>query len=197
MNETKKNPVKQCGMAQLLNIPAPTPKVYNGQINPDFENNELQRKTIVDQYIPENEPQSAFSNADIQKYQDQFLSTEDHLNNSSRNFVSSVDKLNEYFTVGGNELNELKGETIADIYDNLQKKEVDKFKSCKNPNCILPSDYDDTLQRNIYKNNDGVILTNYDTMYEFDVDNVNNGGMFDNFVMGNDSMSMMAPIAAK
>jgi hypothetical protein len=187
MRETSTKPIvqplRQCGFAQLLNTP---PKYSDDQLNPDFENNKLQRDIVIGQFNQRPILESKFENTDIQKYQDEFLSVEDKLNNSSRNFVSSVDKLNEYFVTDNNELGILKGETIADIYDNLQKKEVDKFKQCKNPNCVLPSDYDDILQRNIYKDNEKTTLTNYDVMYEFDDVNVNNGGKFDGYVMGND-----------
>ena len=40
--------------------------------------------------------------------------------------IEAINKLNEYFVTDNNELGILKGETIADIYDNLQKKEVTK-----------------------------------------------------------------------
>lgn len=122
-------------------------------------------------------------------YQNNFFGFAEHVNKSTREGITEVDRVNALQTSRNNELNRCTGQKISDIYDNLVKSDCDEIKACKNPGCVIAPQIDYMTQSTLYskQNMGGRSFTRYDV--QFETDNVNNGGKFYDNIEAFDSMS--------
>lgn len=125
----------------------------------------------------------------IQGVQNDFFNFAEKINNSTREDISPVDRINEMQTSRNNELVNASGKKISDIFDDLEKDNNKKIEKCKNPGCIIPTSLDNINKNSLYKKNgaNGNVFLNYDVMFE--TDGVNNGGKFYGDIEGYDDMS--------
>lgn len=79
-----------------------------------------------------------FSPSDIAKYRNKILSFEQTINRSSNEGNNTGDVINALYAEGNNELVNMKGKTIADVYDGMTKSIYDRDKQCKYAKCIIP-----------------------------------------------------------
>jgi hypothetical protein len=119
---------------------------------------------------------------DIDEYQNEFLSFGDVVNRSSDEKVDTVDKINELYTSQNNEMSNLKGKRIADVFNDLTQNkcgETDK--------CLIKPIIDRQIRMGYYLEDSGAgkYYTNYNWKYEND--NVNNGGKFYDNIEASDS----------
>jgi hypothetical protein len=120
----------------------------------------------------------AFSRQEINDYQNEVFGFNDNINKSSSAGVDAVDKLNEMYTGGNNELVGNSGKKISEVFDRLTQNEVDKRKKCANPDCLIPPQIETEYKTGSYLGNAniGKVYTRYNWRYEDD--NVNTGGKF-------------------
>lgn len=153
------------------------------------ENDALRRDTVIGKKNQQQVERGTFDDEYIKQYQNNFFNTEDNFNYSSKNIISSTDKINEIVATNNNEMSNLNGKTIANIFDGLTKNELRNVANCKNEGCVLPSSFDNIQQRKIYVDNTKTtmpVYLNYNTRYE--TDDVNNGGKFgDMDIFGHDN----------
>lgn len=150
-------------------------------------NHRLIRDVVVGRKYQQGDKQHKFDNDEIDNYFLQYQDFNDKVNYSSRNTCDAVDKIAQDRT-HNTELVNKQGMTIGDFFDGLTRDEVQKFKQCKNPGCVIPSKYDNITQRQYYFDREGTAGTtysNFTTRYE--TDGVNNGGKFYNDIEAHDS----------
>ena len=125
----------------------------------------------------------------VQNYQNNFFSFGEQINQSTREGITEVDRINEMQTSRNNELNTCSGQKISDVYDSLVKNDCEQIKQCKNPGCIIPPTIDQISQTTTYTKPfaNGNAFSRYDVMFE--TDGVNNGGKFYDDIEAFDNMS--------
>lgn len=128
-----------------------------------------------------------FSRQEINDYQNEVFGFNDNVNKSSSAGVDVVDKLNEMYTAGNNELVGNTGKKISEVFDRLTQNEVDKRKKCVNPDCLIPPQIETEYRTGNYLGNANVgkVYTKYNWRYEDD--NVNTGGKFYDDIEASDS----------
>lgn len=140
----------------------------------------------------EEHPTDEYNKQQLKNYQNTVFSFPDQLNKSSSDRVDMVDKINEMYVTGNNELvgcsSGKPGQTIASIFDGLTQSTLDQRKNCLNPNCLIPPQIDLQSKSAVYTGTTpiGTIDTGYDWRYEFD--GVNNGGKFYNDIEASDGV---------
>jgi hypothetical protein len=137
---------------------------------------------------------NTLSKSEGEEYRENFWGLQDKLNKNTSGGVDMVDRINELYLTDNNELINERGGKISDIYDKLlDTKPVrpePSFKTCGRSlmNCA------DTSVMNKISGADNLMLksgangkvhTRYDARYE--IDGVNNGGVFYNDLEGDDS----------
>jgi len=160
-------------------------------------NHRLIRDIVMGKKLEQPETQHSFSNAEIKNYQSDFLDFDNKINYNSSNNVNPIDKLNELYTTNNNEITAERGQNISDVFDGLTKNEVEKMKLCKYQNCIIPGKNDAVQNMQYYtcgEDKNRELFLNDFNRYEFDEDNVNNGGSFYNNIQGNDMNMIMNPV---
>lgn len=146
----------------------------------------LIRDIIVGKKYQQEDKQHEFSKEEVDNYFLQFQDFDDKVNFSSRNTCDPVAKLAQDRT-NNTELVNKQGMTIGDIFDGLTRDQIQQYKKCKNPGCIIPAQYDNITQRQYYfdrNDTSGATYSNYTTKYE--TDGVNNGGKFYNDIEAHD-----------
>lgn len=128
-----------------------------------------------------------FTRQEISEYQNKVFGFNDNVNKSSSAGVDVVDKLNEIYTDGNNELVGNTGKKISEVFDRLTQTEVDKRKKCVNPDCLIPPQIETEYKTGSYLGNANVgkVYTKYNWRYEDD--NVNTGGKFYDEIEASDS----------
>jgi hypothetical protein len=138
----------------------------------------LIRDVVVGRKYQQGDKQHEFSKDEVDNYFLQQQDFDDKVNFSSRNTCDPVAKLAQDRT-HNTELVNKQGLTIGDVFDGLTRDQVQQYKKCKNPGCVIPAQYDDITQRQYYfdrNDSPGATYSNYTTRYE--TDGVNNGGKF-------------------
>jgi hypothetical protein len=125
----------------------------------------------------------------VQNYQNNFFSFGEQINQSTREGITEVDRINEMQTAKNNELNRCNGQKISDVYDSLVKNDCEQIKQCKNPGCVIQPTIDQMSQTTTYTKPfaNGNAFSRYDVMFE--TDGVNNGGKFYDDIEAFDNMS--------
>lgn len=159
-----------------------------------------QTENDVDAYIQKivysknkSETNEKLSAEEIQGYKTDFWNFQDNVNKNSSAGVDMVDKINELYKTGNNELINNNGKRIGDLFNGLVETDKNvKGNFCgKSLNICLP-----LTGPTVKSSNTGNYLktdekTNYFTNFNwrYNNDNVNNGGKFYNSIEGNDSFS--------
>lgn len=133
-------------------------------------------------FLCDNQPPQIVQSVD--DYQNEFLSFGDTINRSSGETVDMVDKINELYTSQNNEMSNLKGKRIADVFNELTQN---KNKCGENGNCLIKPIIDRHVRSGFYMGDSGAgkYYSNYNWKYEND--NVNNGGKFYDNIEASDS----------
>jgi hypothetical protein len=164
----------------------------NGQSCPVAKMNDETDRYIRDivlggKFLCKGKPQDTKKHTDseIDEYQNEFYEFKNKINNSSSEGLDMVDKLNEIFSSGNNELTHHNGKRISDVYNELTKSNSNN--GCGEEKCILPPEIDRNLRTGFYTADSGMgkYYSNYNWKYEND--NVNNGGKFYGNIEANDS----------
>jgi hypothetical protein len=159
-----------------------------------------QTENDVDAYIQKivysknkSETNEKLSAEEIQGYKNDFWNFQDNVNKNSSAGVDMVDKINELYKTGNNELINNNGKRIGDLFNGLVETDKNvKGNFCgKSLNVCLP-----LTGSTVKSSNTGNYLktdekSNYFTNFNwrYNNDNVNNGGKFYNSIEGNDSSS--------
>jgi len=147
----------------------------------------LRRDIVIGRKLQQGDKKDEFDDVEIKEYQSQFLDFDNKVNNTSRNELGPIEKLNDMFTSHNNELANLGDGTIGEFFDGLTRTQADNMKKCKNVGCVQESNYDELTHRQYYLDNDATSFTNYQVRYE--TDNVSNGGFFYDKIEGNDTQN--------
>lgn len=132
-----------------------------------------------------NAEEKNFTRAEILNYHNSMFDFNEQINNSSSG-VDVVDKINQLYTSGNNELAGCGNKKISDVFDGLTQSMIDKKKKCANPGCLIPPIMDQQTKMVGYVADSGMgKFIKHGLMFEDD--NVNNGGKFYDDVEGSDS----------
>lgn len=131
------------------------------------------------------EKSNKFTKQEILDYQDSMFEFNENINRSSSS-VDMVDKINQLYTQGNNEMAGLQGKKISEIYDGLTQGILDRKKQCINPNCLLPPIVDNLSKIESYiMSTDKGKYFRHGLMYEDD--SVQTGAKFYNDIEASDS----------
>lgn len=86
---------------------------------------------------------------EILEYQNSMFDFNESVNQSSCG-LDVVDKINELYTTGNNEMSELNGKTIAEVYDGLTQNIIDRKKKCVNKACLISPNVDSLTKTESY-----------------------------------------------
>lgn len=98
----------------------------------------------------DNKPsKNKFTTEEILQYQDKMFDFNETVNQSS-NVIDPVDKINELYTKGNNEMSEIKGKTISEVYDNLTQNLIYSNKKCINKDYLIPPTKENLMDTQSY-----------------------------------------------
>jgi hypothetical protein len=126
-----------------------------------------------------------YTKTDIVDYQNKMLDLNDTINGTSAG-VGVIDKINELYLSKNNESLGYKGQTIADVYNGLTQTMIDKYKQCKNTNCLIPPQFDD-ISKTAYYTVDAQFGKSFRNGLMLETDEVSNGSKFYHDVEGFDN----------
>jgi hypothetical protein len=98
---------------------------------------EVEQVDQVNQVDQSQTKPNKFTKEEILEYQDSMFEFNERINNSSAG-VDMVDKINQLYTEGNNEMSGFQGKTISEVYNGLTQSVLDRKKKCVNANCLIP-----------------------------------------------------------
>lgn len=155
------------------------------EIGPISEISEISELNKIQNFTDNKPSTKKFTAEEIMQYHDAMFDFNESVNISSGGF-DMVDKINELYTSGNNEISEIKGKSIAEVYDGLTQGIIDRKKNCVNKDCLIPP-----ITDNITKTQSYLLDTETGKYFrhglKYEDDNVETGSKFFGNVEASDS----------
>jgi hypothetical protein len=123
VDDCSSDTIEQSQMPEKISIKKVEKSNVKVELPPNEWENEdthLARDIVIGNKLLRKPKEKKFTRKDIKKYANKVFGAEDKMNYTSRNNITSRDKINEIFVTEGNEFCGQLGQNVADVFDNIQ-----------------------------------------------------------------------------